>query len=179
MKPRGLLMAEHRLIERMISLLDKEIRRIKRSITLDEQFIDIAVDFIQTYAERTHYGKEEEILFRDCAKKAMSQEDGKTMDELIEEHKYGRKIVKELVEAKERYVKGDSLQQETIIKILEELGKIYPNHIKKEDDLFFPNSEKYFSKAELETMLKEFWEFDQKMIHEKYQFVVQKYERLL
>jgi hemerythrin-like domain-containing protein len=79
------------------------------------------------------------------------------MNELTEEHKYGRKTVKELIEAKEGYVKGDSSQQETIISKLEALVQFYPNHIKKEDDLFFPNSEKYFSKAELEIMLKEFW----------------------
>jgi hemerythrin-like domain-containing protein len=73
MKPRGLLMAEHRLIERMISLIDKEVKRARGNIPLDEQFIEIALDFIRTYADRTHHGKEEEILFRDCDKKSMSQ----------------------------------------------------------------------------------------------------------
>lgn len=52
----------------------------------------------------------------------------------------------------------------------------YPKHIKKEDDIFFPNSEKYFSEDELEAMLKEFWEFDKTMIHEKYKLVVEQLE---
>lgn len=178
MKPRGLLMIEHRLIERMIACIKKEIEKENYYRLLNEKFINATVDFIRTYADRTHHGKEEEILFRDCAKKTMSTEDKKVMDELIEEHRYGRKTVKELVEANEKYAKGDSLQQEKIIGKLKELVKFYPQHIKKEDDLFFTNSEKYFSKVELDEMLNEFLEFDQKMIHEKYQTVVQQYERL-
>ena len=34
--------------------------------------------------------------------------------------------------------------------------------------MFFPNTEKYFSADELDAMLKEFWELDKKIIHEKY-----------
>ena len=34
--------------------------------------------------------------------------------------------------------------------------------------MFFPNTEKYFSDAELDDILNDFWEFDRKMIHEKY-----------
>jgi len=45
-------------------------------------------------------------------------------------------------------------------------------HIKKEDAVFFPNTEKYFTADELDRMLEEFWEFDRKMIHEKYRKLV-------
>lgn len=176
MKPRGLLMIEHRLIERMIVLIDYEMKRIQREKTLDLPFIDILIDFIKTYADRTHHGKEEEILFRDCYKKHLSVDDRKMMDDLIEEHKYGRKMVRELVELKERQMQGDNLQIDLVIDKLEGLVNFYPKHIQKEDDFFFPESEKYFSSEELEQMLEEFLEFDQKMIHEKYQSIVEKYE---
>ena len=46
-------------------------------------------------------------------------------------------------------------------------------HIKKEDKIFFPDSEKYFSEDELEELLNEFLEFDRTMIHEKYKLVVE------
>lgn len=42
-----------------------------------------------------------------------------------------------------------------------------------EDDVFFPASRTYFSETEDQAMLMEFWEFDRKMIHEKYKAVVQ------
>jgi len=51
------------------------------------------------------------------------------------------------------------------------LAEFYPRHIPKEDLVFFPDTEKYFSPGELDALLRDFWEFDRKMIHEKYQAV--------
>ncbi|MFH0960358.1 MAG: hypothetical protein V1897_16825 [Pseudomonadota bacterium] len=53
------------------------------------------------------------------------------------------------------------------------LVEFYPEHITKEDKVFFPRSENYLSEKEQETMLQEFWEFDQRMIHDKYRSVVE------
>ncbi len=175
MKPRAPLMIEHRLIEKMIETIKQKISEIKITGKVDPLFIDTAVDFIRVYADMTHHGKEEDILFRDCTKKSMSQEDTKVMNELIEEHKYGRKTVGELVEAKENYLKGkDTLN--IVMEKLNALVEFYPKHIEKEDKIFFPNSEKYFIKEELQDMLEEFWEFDKKMIHEKYMLVVDNFK---
>ena len=58
MKPIGPLMWEHRLIEKMLRLFEGEIKRISELNRLDTVFIDTAVDFIRTYADRTHHGKE-------------------------------------------------------------------------------------------------------------------------
>ena len=176
MKPRGLLMIEHRLIEKMISIIKQKIQQIKTTGKADLIFIDAAVDFIRIYADKTHHGKEEDILFRDCDKKNMSKEDKKIMNELIEEHLYGRKIVAELVEAKEKHMKGiDTLN--TIVEKLTDLTEFYPGHIVKEDKIFFPDSEKYFSETELNKMLREFREFDETMIHKKYKLVVEQYQQ--
>jgi hemerythrin-like domain-containing protein len=63
---------------------------------VNADFIDVAVDFIRVYADRTHHGKEEDILFRDLAKNNMSQTDRRLMDGLVEEHRYGRRLVANL-----------------------------------------------------------------------------------
>lgn len=95
MKPIGPMMWEHRLIEKMLRLFEGEIRKINESNKIDTVFVDMAVDFIRTYADRTHHGKEEDILFRDLAKKDLSSEHAQIMHELIEEHKYSRETVLE------------------------------------------------------------------------------------
>jgi hemerythrin-like domain-containing protein len=173
MKPRGPLMIEHRLIEKMIDIIKEKISEIKMTNTVDPAFIDAAVDFIKTYADMTHHGKEEDILFRECTQKSMSYRDTEVMKDLIDEHIYGRMIVRELQEAKENYLKDrDTLA--IIIDKLNALVEFYPKHIEKEDDVFFPNSEKYFSEAEQKKILEEFWEFDKTLIHEKYKQVVEK-----
>lgn len=171
MKPRGPLMVEHRLIERMIDIIKSKIPEMTRTRTVDVHFLDAAVDFIKTYADMTHHGKEEDILFRDCAVKKMSERDREAMEDLVQEHIYGRMIVSELQEAKENYLKGQDTVK-IIIDKLNDLVDFYPKHIKKEDEGFFPNAEKYFSEVEQKEMLEEFREFDRTMIHDRYQQVV-------
>lgn len=159
----------------MIGVIRQKVQEIKTSHKADPRFIDTAVDFIRMYADQTHHGKEEDILFRDCAGKKLSESDQNIMNDLIDEHKYGRKIIAELMEAKENYVKGhDTLN--IIMEKLTDLTCFYPKHIEKEDKLFFPDSEKYFSGDELESMLEEFRRFDQAMIHEKYKQVLEQFQ---
>ena len=83
-------MHEHRLIERMVRLLQSELDRLSTEETLDPDFILAAVDFFRTYADRTHHGKEEDILFVALEKKTLDDGLRSIMDELIEEHIYAR-----------------------------------------------------------------------------------------
>jgi hemerythrin-like domain-containing protein len=168
MKPIGPLMWEHRLIERLLHLFDEQITKIRQENSIDPVFIDNAVDFIRIYADRTHHGKEEDILFRDLAKKPLSSGHAKIMNELVEEHKYARKMVGNLVEAKEMFLTGKKAALQDVISCLKELSEFYPKHIEKEDKYFFFPILDYFSKDEQAAMLSEFQEFDRNMIHEKY-----------
>ncbi|MBN1129804.1 MAG: hemerythrin domain-containing protein [Chitinispirillaceae bacterium] len=177
MQPRGPLMVEHRLIERMISLIDKEVKRIEKTNEVNLTFIDTAVDFIRMYADRTHHGKEEEILFRDLSKKTLSDNDAVIMNELIKEHTIGRAATAELVTSAAAYQKGERAALPLIITNLRKFVVFYPEHIEKEDKVFFPSCMKYLSESEKQSMLNEFWEFDRKMIHFKYQSVVESIEK--
>lgn len=89
MLPIGPLMIEHRLIEKMIALIKKEIARMEQQGKINLEFIDLAVDFIRMYADRCHHGKEEDILFRDLNQKPLSGEHKQIVNELVEEHQQG------------------------------------------------------------------------------------------
>jgi hemerythrin-like domain-containing protein len=175
MKPIGPLMWEHRLIEKMLASMMRHIDQVEKSKKVNPLIIDTAVDFVRTYADRTHHGKEEEILFRDLAKKNLTPELKKTMQELFDEHVWGRKTTASLVAAKVKYLQGDKEELVRIIDLARQLGNFYPRHIEKEDKHFFYPCQEYFSKDEQEKMLAEFWEFDRKMIHEKYNKIVEEY----
>ena len=169
-------MIEHRLIERMITLIENKIKRIETTNQVDPLFIDTVVDFIKIYADRTHHGKEEDILFKKLANKQMSDKDRRIMDELIDEHVLGRKTTKELVDANVQYRIGEKSALAVIVSKLKRLVDFYPKHIEKEDKVFFPAYMQYLSDEEDQLMLKEFYEFDRVMIHEKYKLVLQKLE---
>jgi len=131
MLPIGPMMIEHRLIERMIKVMDAKMAEMKTGRNADTAFIETAVDFIRTYADRCHHGKEEDILFRELKKKPIAEDHGRIMEELIEEHREGRKITGELVEANARYLAGDSKALEDILQCIQTLVDFYPGHIEK------------------------------------------------
>ncbi|MGC1404994.1 MAG: hemerythrin domain-containing protein [Thermodesulfobacteriota bacterium] len=168
MLPIAPLMVEHRLIEKMLAVIQKEIGRSEQQNRIDPEFIDLAVDFIRMYADRCHHGKEEDILFRDLNKKPLSDEHKRIMGELIEEHLQGRKTVADLVEAKGRYLKGDPEALPLMLNRMRFLVDFYPRHIEKEDKHFFLPIMNYFSPEEKEAILKEEWEFDKNLIHQIY-----------
>ena len=177
MQPIAPLMIEHRLIEKMIAVLDREVRWMTKNNVADPFLIATAVDFIKTYADRCHHGKEEDILFRDLKKKSLSGEHARIMNELIEDHKRGRELTAQLVEANKKYAQGDSGQLATIKACLSSLVDFYPKHIEKEDKHFFIPVMEYFSQAEKDAMLSEELEFDQRLIHEKYRAIVASCEK--
>jgi hemerythrin-like domain-containing protein len=177
MKFIGPLMWEHRLIERLLRAAEAKLPAIQLQDDFDPVFIDTVVDFIRTYADRTHHGKEEDILFKELGKKPLISEHIRIMKELVKEHQFARKTVGKLVEAKIRFLEGDKSSLAEITDSLKTLIEFYPKHIEKEDKHFFYPVLEYFSKEEQDAMLAWFYEFDAKMIHEKYIKVVEATEK--
>ncbi|MFC1655813.1 hemerythrin domain-containing protein [Patescibacteria group bacterium] len=176
MDPIGPLMTEHRLIERMIVLIKKELENIKENMEINPVFIDTAVDFFRTYADKTHHGKEEDILFRELGRKPLSDEDTKVMGDLTEEHARARQMVTSLSEENKKYVDGDKEALQNILMLIDELCLFYPAHIKKEDEHFFISAMTYLNDQEKELIVQEFATFDKTMIHEKYKNIVEDLE---
>ena len=105
MKRIGLLTREHRLIERIVKILEKELIKIKKTGKLDTNTILGGFDFFRIYADRTHHGKEEDILFRELAKKEISVEHKRIINNLLEDHKFARKTVGALDEANLSFIR--------------------------------------------------------------------------
>jgi hemerythrin-like domain-containing protein len=177
MKPPGPLMIEHRLIERMIKVLAGELEQMAAGTVANPQLIQTAVDFFRTYADTTHHGKEEDILFRELKQKPLSRDNETMMNRLIQEHILARQTVGNLSAANDRYIRGDAEALSDIVNELQELVKFYPQHIENEDKHFFLPVMDYFTEEQQQAMLAEFWEFDKKMIHEKYKKVVEQAEK--
>ncbi len=184
MQPIGPLMIEHRLIERLLLLVQREFQRIRDNVAVDPEFafvdpefIDTAMDFIRTYADRCHHGKEEDILFKALAEKNLSPEHRRTMEDLIKEHAWAREITAGLVKAKDGYLMEKPGALDDLMDHLEKLVEFYPRHIDKEDQHFFIPCLAYFSDAEQADLLARMHEFDRLLIHEKYRGLVEGMEQ--
>ena len=180
MQPIGPLMHEHRLIERLLDLVEGEVRGIEAGRKPDSRFIDQAVDFFRTYADRCHHGKEEDILFRELAKKPLSAEERQVLVELVDEHVQGRALVRAIDETNRAVARCEhAASVATLLPLLRKLIAFYPVHIAKEDKHFFFPIMRHFTRAEMDAMLKEFEEFDRALVHEKYAGLVNDREAAL
>lgn len=172
MKPIAPLMFEHRLIERMVGVMEDAVTSIQSGKKVNPAFVDMVLDFFRTYGDKIHHGKEEDILFAALAKKNLSPDHKKMLDILIDDHVQARKMMEKLAEANKQYVKGNADAGHDIITYLKALNVLYRKHIELEDKHFFIPSLGYFTKDEMNTILNDMWEYDRNMIHIKYRQVV-------
>lgn len=178
MMPIGDLMVEHRLIERVVGLLEKECARIDAAGRVDTVFLDSAVDFFVFYADRCHHGKEEEILFAELLAHGISDAHKAMIEELKEDHVAGRQLVARLdADVRLSCSRCDERVLKTINADIEALVKLYQGHIEKEDKRFFIPAMQYLSQQEQDGMLRRFWEFDRLLIHEKYRKITEGFEK--
>lgn len=89
-------MIEHRLIEKLLAVAAEAARDMTED-TFDPVLMDAIVDFIKTYPDRTHHGKEEGILFRDLSGRQVGGDDLQMMNELTDEHAKARSKVARIV----------------------------------------------------------------------------------
>lgn len=164
----GGLMHEHQLILRVIADMGHELERLDEGGEVEPGYVETVVDFIRTYADRCHHGKEEDIFFRDLATKELSDDDAGAMRTLIEDHVWARGQVRELVEATGRAAAGDASAAAVVRERLRALAGFCPDHIEREDHGFFRAVPHYFTHDELDAMAAECAEFERSLIHERY-----------
>ena len=132
---------EHKLILRMITLVEKNTELMELGKFRDWQFFLDAVDFIRNFADRFHHAKEEDVLFDELVKNGMPKENSPVAAMLIN-HDQGRAFVRGMDEAAQKAMDGESGQ----IPIIAENGRGYAEllreHIDKEDNILYPLAEK-------------------------------------
>ncbi len=173
MQPHRLLMAEHQTILHMTTDIGRRVARFRESGQVDLVYVDTSTDFIHSYADRCHHGKEQGILFRDAAKKDLDPKLAQLMDQLTQEHAWARTLTERLVAANQAYREGESGALERVLTALKNIASFYPAHITKEESRFFGPCMEFFTESAQEAMLVEFAEFDRNLIHEKYQRIVE------
>jgi len=135
------LVAEHRLILRMIALLEQNAARTASGEYANWQFYLDGVDFIRNYADRFHHAKEEDVLFEALIKNGMPRENS-PVTAMLMEHDQGRAYVRGMeagvLEAREGLAGRESVIAENALAYVELLRE----HISKEDDILYPLAER-------------------------------------
>ncbi len=135
------LVNEHRLILRMIALLERNAPRTAEGEYTNWQFYLDGIDFIRTYSDRFHHAKEEDILFEALIKNGMPRENS-PIAAMLMEHDQGRAFVKAMENAVHDALGGEAGRGEVIAENALAYAALLREHIEKEDDILYPLAER-------------------------------------
>ncbi|HEY4698768.1 MAG TPA: hemerythrin domain-containing protein [Nitrososphaerales archaeon] len=175
MDPIDALMHEHRMIERLMNVLNESIRRVEAGAEVDVDLFEKSIDFIKNFADRCHHMKEEGELFSIFAQKGIPDEGG-PIGMMLKEHHIGRDYVRGMDDGLRRYRAGDKSQAKVLTQNAKGYIDLLSQHIMKEDNILYPMGNRLLSNADRKKLSSRFEEIETVEmgggVHEKYHHLV-------
>jgi Uncharacterized conserved protein len=176
-----LMVDEHKVIKRMLAVIRKACYGVMNGAEIDYTDFESMIDFVRSYADKHHHGKEEKILFN-----KMVDEIGGPAEKLIKhgmlvEHDLGRLFIKELEEALAKVKEGDAEAKLDVIANAISYTHLLHRHIDKEDAVVYTFAQKQLKSDTLDKVNQESEAFEEEMkaenVQNKYLQLVEKLER--
>jgi hemerythrin-like domain-containing protein len=158
-KPTEELEHEHRIIQQVVGGMAVIIEKLESGKEIDPAVLTDLSEFMETFGDKCHHGKEEDYLFTLLEKKGVPVS-GCPLAVLLHEHEKGRGLMADLKLTSETYVRTPHAGKEALIGTLRRLIELYPAHIWKEDYLLFPMTNKLLSESEQEELRAQFEQHD-------------------
>jgi hemerythrin-like domain-containing protein len=154
-RPTDMLEEEHRFIQKVVGVMAVLVEALETGKDVERATLQDIVEFMRTFGDKCHHGKEETHLFPLLERKGVPVR-GCPLGVLIQEHQKGRELVQELAAATAAYTPGNPAAKVSLAKSLRGLTELYPNHIWKEDYLAFPMTNKILSPEEQSDLSEKF-----------------------
>ena len=168
-RPTELLKEDHRVIERMLKVLTAASDRLDKGQEVDVSVFERSLEFIRQFADYTHHGKEEDILFN-AIEAAGIPKDGGPVGVMLEEHDEGRKGVQKMAQGREKFKAGDKSAAPQIVRGARDYVYVLRNHIPKEDDILYPLADEVVNAKVHGEMLERFEAVERERLGEKRQY---------
>lgn len=146
---------DHRVIEKVLHVLEAVSNKINQGGEVPIDVLKKAADFIRNFADSYHHGKEENLLFKSMEEKGFPREGG-PIGVMLMEHDEGRRYVRGLVEAIEKYASGDSSAQKAIAENARNFAGLLGPHIQKEDNILYMMADNILPEAFQKELLHKF-----------------------
>jgi len=146
------LVEEHKLILRVLALLEKNAPRTAEGTYTNYRFYLDAVDFIRNYADRFHHAKEEDVLFEALVANGMPRENSPVAAMLME-HDKGRAFVAAMEQGARDALAGNPGSNLIIAENAGNYLELLREHIAKEDDILYPLAERVIPESARDAIL--------------------------
>lgn len=131
------LMDDHQVILHMLRALNGMCLRIGDGQPVAVADLDAALDFIKTFADYCHHGKEEDLLFPAMGEVGFPTQGG-PIAVMLMEHEQGRAFVKALTGSLERVRSGEAAALKDVARAAGGYSALLSAHIGKEDNILYP-----------------------------------------
>jgi hemerythrin-like domain-containing protein len=142
-----LMIEEHRLIERMLRVLEDSAEILERGGTLSPGMLEGMLEFIQLYADAGHHAKEEDIFFPALAAHGVLP-DASAIGAFQAQHESGRLLVREMLRVLPSASRGEKAACQAFAGGAQEYVALLRAHISLENRHFAEYAEEYFTPEE-------------------------------
>ena len=171
MKATEELMQEHRVIERVLTALERAATRLSKGQDVYLRFFAGTTVFIKNFADGCHHQKEEGILFPAMIENGLSRETG-PVAVMLAEHEEGRRLTQKMRQSLEKLQGCDDAARNELVQNALGYIKLLRQHIYKEDNILFPMADKVIPTEQQQQITEAFklLEHDEtgEDVHEKY-----------
>lgn len=176
----AVMVEEHKLILRMIALVEANTELLEAGRFANWKFYLHAVDFIRNYADRFHHAKEEDVLFRELVAGGMPEQNSPVAAMLMA-HDQGRAYVRGMEEAARKALAGAADQGQVVAENARGYAALLRDHIDKEDHILYPLAERILRPEVRPQMVADYAAAEAATpgLEEKYRHLVESYEALL
>jgi hemerythrin-like domain-containing protein len=130
-----ILRQEHRNIESLLRVLERELRVFDRGERPDYEIVLSVIDYFEDYPDTCHHPKEDMIVEKLRARDPVA---AATIGDLEGEHQTGTKRLRQVAQAVERVLSDQDLVRENVANIVRDFIDQERQHMAMEERVVFP-----------------------------------------
>ena len=171
MKATKILKEEHRVVERVLTSLEKAAAQLEQGHPMRPGFFLDAADFIRGFADGCHHKKEEGVLFKAMEAAGLPSQTG-PIAVMLADHEQGRVYTRGMRAAAEALQRGDQSARGQVVSNARGYCTLLRQHIHKEDSILFPMADEVIPPGEHDAVADGFEHVEHEEtgegVHEKY-----------
>ena len=163
MEPIRILREEHDNILIGLETLEACAAKLRDGQKVPPATLEGLIEFFRLYADKTHHGKEEDLLFPAMIEHGFSREVG-PIHCMLADHENNRALTGKMIEAASDYRAGDGEAGRKFAAAAERYVSVLREHIQKENLVLFVMAEDALPPEDEPELLAKFVDVDQKKI---------------
>ncbi len=179
MEATKILIDEHRVIERVLAVLEKAADRLEADQGMQADFFLSAAEFIKGFADGCHHRKEEGVLFPAMEAAGIPRQGG-PIGVMLAEHEEGRRLTRLMRTAAEKLAAGETAAKTEVVMNARAYTRLLHQHIAKEDQVLFPMADRVIQLSAQDKLAEDFERVETEEtgegVHEKYLALVDRLE---